>query len=80
LDFMLSQVTEEMENEYKYEQDLNNWQSDPHVFVHADAIKTHEHFFNFTKGNWWYTVILLSYSNLAHICIRSPFPLSREKA
>jgi hypothetical protein len=24
LDFMLSQVTEEMENEYKYEQDLNN--------------------------------------------------------
>ena len=26
-----------------------DWQSDPHVFVHADDIKTHEQFFNFTK-------------------------------
>jgi hypothetical protein len=25
-----------------------DWQSDPHVFVHADDIKTHEKFFNFT--------------------------------
>jgi hypothetical protein len=23
------------------------WQSDPHVFVHADDIKTHERFFSF---------------------------------
>ena len=26
-----------------------DWQSDPHVFVHAYDINTHEQFFNLTK-------------------------------